>query len=302
MSSVKTLRESRGKAQPVFMEFTRLYKQYPSALYCFFEGEDSKYYGVRIKNIIRPEKDFYFSCSGKDGVLGIHKMLSARKSYANVKAAYFIDRDFDESIRERGLNEIYETPCYSIENFYTSVQCFSEVLRSEFNLRESDENFERCVSLYIKLQEEFHNAVELLNTWIACQRDKSSQLNISDISVSHFVDIDLNQITTKYVIDDLYARFPRAIAISQEELDARLTELRSSTRKKSFRGKFEIEFLLKFLQKLIHEANTANYPYFTRKVNVVLSLSKRNIISNLSQYADTPDCLDSYLKSFISPS
>ena len=302
MSSVKTLRESRGKAQPVFMEFTRLYKQYPSALYCFFEGEDSKYYGVRIKNIIRPEKDFYFSCSGKDGVLEIHEMLSSKEDYANVRAAYFIDRDFDKSIRERGLNEIYETPCYSIENFYTSVQCFSEVLRSEFKLMESDENFERCVSLYIELQEEFHNAVELLNTWIACQRDKSSPLNISKRSVLDFVKIDLNQITKKYVIDDLYSIFPGAIAISQEELDARLTELRSSTRQKSFRGKFEIEFLRKFLEKLKHEANTANYHYFTRKVKVVLSLSESNIISDLSQYADTPDCLDSYLKSFISPS
>jgi hypothetical protein len=302
MSSVKTLRESRDKAVVVFVEFTRLYKQYPSALYCFFEGEDSKYYGVRIKNIIKPEKDFYLTCSGKDGVLGIHKMLSSRKYYANVRAAYFIDRDFDKSISERGLNEIYETPCYSIENFYTSVQCFSEVLRSEFKLMESDENFERCVSLYIKLQEEFHNAVELLNTWIACQRDKSSQLNISGISVSRFVKIELNQITKKYVIDELYRMFPGAIAISQEELDARLTELRSSTRQKSFRGKFEIEFLRKFLEKLKHEANKGNYPYFTRKFKVVLSLSESNIISDLSQYADTPECLYSYLKSFISPS
>ncbi|UNU26996.1 DUF4435 domain-containing protein [Microcoleus vaginatus] len=300
--SVTTLRESRDKAVVVFVEFTRLYKQDPSALYCFFEGEDSKYYGVRIKNIIRPEKAFYLDCRGKDGVLGIHKMLSSRKYYANVRAAYFIDRDFDKSIRERGLNEIYETPCYSIENFYTSVQCFSEVLRSEFKLIESDENFERCVSLYIKLQEEFHNAVELLNTWIACQRDKSSPLNISKRSVLDFVKIDLNQITKKYVIDDLYRMFPGAIAISQEELDARLTELRSSTRQKSFRGKFEIEFLRKILEKLKHEANTANYLYFTRKVKVVLSLSESNIISDLSQYADTPDCLDSYLKSFISPS
>jgi hypothetical protein len=252
MSSVNTLRASRDKAVVVFMEFTRLYKQYPSALYCFFEGEDSKYYGVRIKNIIKPEKYFYFSCSGKDGVLGIHEMLSSRKYYANVRAAYFIDRDFDKSIRERGLNEIYETPCYSIENFYTSVECFSEVLRSEFKLMESDENFERCVSLYIKLQEEFHTAVELLNTWIACQRDKSSPLNISKRSVLDFVKIDLNQITQNYVIDDLYEKFEGTIAISQEELDARLTELRSSTRQKSFRGKFEIEFLLNFLQKLIH--------------------------------------------------
>ena len=300
--SVNTLRASRDKAVVVFTELTRLYKQYPSALYCFFEGEDGKYYGIRIKNITRPEKDFYLPCKGKEGVLGIHRMLSARKYYANIRAAYFIDRDFDKPISEIGLNGIYETPCYSIENFYTSVQCFSEILRTEFKLIESDENFEKCVSLYVRLQEEFHNAVELLNTWIACQRDKSSPLNISKRSVLDFVKIDLNQITKKYVIDDLYSIFPGAIAISQEELDARLTELRSSTRQKSFRGKFEIEFLRKFLEKLKHEANTANYHYFTRKVKVVLSLSESNIISDLSQYADTPDCLDSYLKSFISPS
>ncbi|MEG3896704.1 MULTISPECIES: DUF4435 domain-containing protein [unclassified Microcoleus] len=300
--SVNTLRASRDKAVVIFTELTRLYKQYPFALYCFFEGEDSKYYGIRIKNIIRPEKDVHLSCKGKEGVLGIHRMLSARKYYANIRAAYFIDRDFDKSISDLGLNGIYETPCYSIENFYTSVQCFSEVLRTEFKLMESDDNFERCVSLYRKLQEEFHNAVELLNTWIACQRDKSSELNISDISVSRFVNIELDKITKKYVIDDLYTMFPGAITISPEELDARLTELRCSTRQKSFRGKFEIEFMLTFLQKLMPEANQGNYPYFTRKFKVVLSLSKRNIISELSQYADTPDCLDSYLKSFRSAS
>ena len=175
--SVNTLRASRDKAVVVFTELTRLYKQYPSALYRFFEGEDSKYYGIRIKNIIRPEKDVHLSCKGKEGVLGIHRMLSARNHYANIRAAYFIDRDFDKPISELGLNGIYETPCYSIENFYTSVQCFSEVLRTEFKLIESDENFEKCVSLYVRLQEEFHNSIELLNTWIACQRDKSSQLN-----------------------------------------------------------------------------------------------------------------------------
>lgn len=296
--SVNTLRASRDKPVVVFTELTRYYKQYPSALYCFFEGEDGKYYGIRIKNIIRPEKDFYLPCKGKEGVLGIHRMLSARNHYANIRAAYFIDRDFDKSISERGLNKIYETPCYSIENFYTSVKCLSEVLKTEFKLMESDENFEKCVSLYIKLQEEFHNAVELLNTWIACQRDKSSQLNISDISVSDFVNIDLEKITKKYVIEDLYTMFPGAITISQEELDARLTDLRCSTRQKSFRGKFEIEFMVTFLLKLMLEANQGNYPYFTRKVKVVLSLSKRNIISDLSQCAYTPDCLYSYLESF----
>lgn len=296
--SVDSLRASRNKATVVFTEFTRLYKQNPSALYCFFEGEDSKYYGIRIKTIAKPKQSHYFNCHGKDGVLGIHKMLLSRKYYANVKAAYFIDRDFDIPIKESGLEGIYETPCYSIENFYTSVECFSEILKNEFKLMESDANFQRCVSLYQKLQAEFHDAVELLNAWMACQRDKSSLLNISNFSVSEFVVINLDKITIKYAIASLYNQFPKAVPISQEELDAKSNELTAKTRQKSFRGKFEIDFLFAFLQKLIEEANKGTYPYFTRKVKVILSCSRKNIISELSQYADTPDSLDAYLRSF----
>ncbi|MFQ4137432.1 DUF4435 domain-containing protein [Nodosilinea sp. PGN35] len=300
--SVDKLRNSRGKAVAVFVEFTRLYKQYETAFYCFFEGEDSKYYGIRIRNIVRPEKDIYLRCSGKEGVLGIYRMLSSRQHYVNAKTAYFVDKDFDESIYEKGMNSIYETPCYSVENFYTSAQCFSEILRSEFKLTESDENFERCISLYTKLQGEFHNSVELINAWVACHREKSSQLNISDLSVSRFVRIDLNQVVAMYTIDDLYSMFPNIPMISQQEIDEKKAELSAKTRQKSFRGKFEIEFLLAVLQKLTNEANQGTYPYFTRKVKVVLSLARRTIISDLSQYADTPDCLYSYLESFRSTS
>ncbi|HEY9798873.1 DUF4435 domain-containing protein [Anabaena azotica] len=299
--SVDNLRASREKAVVVFTEFTRLYKQYPSALYCFFEEEDSKYYGIRIKNITRPEKDIYLPCRGKEAVLGIYQMLLFRKYYANVRAAYFIDRDFDKPIDRASLSVIYETPCYSIENFYTSVQCVSEILKVEFKLLESDENFHRCVGLYTKLQEEFHNAVELLNAWIACQIDKSSQITICDLSVTRFVTIDLDKITTMYTIDDLYTLFPQAPLLSQEELDTKRSELQAMNRQQSFRGKFEIEFLRTFLQKLINEANEGNYPYFTRKVKVPLTLSIRTIISDLSQYADTPNCLYNYLESLRKP-
>jgi len=73
--------------------------------------------------------------------------------------------------------------------------------------------------------------------------------------------------------------------------------LKGNIRQKSFRGKFEIEFLFAFLQKLMSEANQGNYPYFTRRVKVVLFLTKRTIISDLSQYADTPNCLYNYIES-----
>jgi len=299
---VDNLRTSRTKAVAVFTEFTRLYKQNESALYCFFEGEDSQYYGIRIKNIVRPDKEIYLSCRGKEGVLGIHRMLSLRKSYANAKTAYFIDRDFDKSIYETDISDIYETPCYSIENFYTSVQCFSEILKNEFKLTELDENFEKSLSLYVRLQEEFHNAVELLNTWIACHRDKSSKLNITDLSIHRFINLDLNTVTAKYTIDDLSNIFTDIPVVSQQELDTKKSELLDKNRQRSFRGKFEIEFLFVFLQKLMSEANQGTDPYFTRKVKVVLHITKRTMISDLSQYADTPDCLYSYLQSLRLPS
>lgn len=293
--SVDKLRASRGKAVAVFTEFTRLYKKHAeSALYCFFEGQDSKYYGIRIKSVVRPEKCEFLSCKGKDGVLEIYKMLSSRKHYDNARKAYFVDKDFDKSIDEIG---IYETPCHSVENFYTSVECFQSILKSEFNLTEADENFERSVQLYIKLQEEFHNSVELLNAWIACHIDKSSGLNVLDINFSKLVHIDLEEVVAAYTVENLYNMFPDLPAISQQELDAKKVELRAKIRQKSFRGKFEIEFLFSFLQKLIEKANKGSYPYFTRKIKVVLQLTKKNIISDLSQYADTPKCLYSYLES-----
>jgi Protein of unknown function (DUF4435) len=296
--SVDNLRASRHRPVTVFTEFTRLYKQYESALYCFFEGEDSKYYTIRIKTIANPSKDIGMICNGKQGVLGIHRMLSSRKYYANAITAYFVDRDFDALI---GVNEIYETPCYSLENFYTSIQCFADILRSEFKLGELNENHKKCISLYKDLQKEFHDAVELLNIWIACQRDRATEINISNLSVLDFVSIELNGILLNYTIDDLIARFPTAPVLTNIELDSKKAELLSRNRQKSFRGKFEIEFLDIFLKKLSQEANKGSYPYFDCKVKVVLNLSKRTIISNLSQYADTPDCLRAYLESFKKP-
>ncbi len=297
--SVDKLRESRSKAVVAFTEFTRQYKEYQSALYCFFEGEDdNKYYGIRIETIARPEKDFYFNCNGKQGVLDIYRLINNNKNYAQVKAAYFIDRDFDLSMQDTEITGLYETPCYSIENLYTSIQSFCKILRSEFKLAESEIDFNNCKNLYTKLQQEFHDVVEFLNIWIACQREKQAVLNLSSFEIKNFVSINLDQITNNYTINDLQIQFPKAIILSQEELDLKKNELCSQLRQKSFRGKFEIYFLCSFIQKLVDAANTGNPQYFTRKISVSLNVGQKTITSILSQYADTPPCLIEYLESF----
>ncbi len=88
-----------------------------------------------------------------------------------------IERDFDTSIRAEGINEIYETPCHYIENFYTLASSFQHILKSEVKIYESDNYFDICDQLYRERQKEFHEKIEFLNAWIACQKDKNAKLN-----------------------------------------------------------------------------------------------------------------------------
>ena len=301
--SVESLRKARRSHVVAFAEFTRYYKSYPLALYCFFEGEDSKYYGIRIKTIAMPDKYFFLPCGGKDGVLKIHQIISSEVYYKSSIADYFIVRDFDESIYSKGLGSIYETPCYAIENFYTSCQCFADILKDEFKLLEGEEDFSKSIQLFKKLQAEFHDAISQLNAWIACQKDKNVKLNMEGWSIDTFVRIDLTGISKGYNLEDLYVKVEAAVPISPDKIAEKEKELREQNPQKSFRGKFEIEFFLKLLRKFIREANEPrrkSSSYFSEKIKVTLKLSdgNTNTISELSQYAETPKCLIAYLKKF----
>ncbi len=295
--SVDQLRQSRRTATAVFTEFSRLYNDKTEDLFCFFEGKDSPYYGVRIKNIIGIKDYQPCKCNGKKNVLAVYENISARPFYQQAKLAYFIDRDFDKSIAEQGLQAIYETPCYSIENFYTSITCFSAILKEEFDLTEIDEDFQKCIDLYRNRQQEFHNAVETLNVWIACQREISSNIQLSKITVHKHITITLERVSNVYTLEDIQQIFPDTPIIPPEKLEAKKQELHFSNPQLSFRGKFEIEFLQKFIAQLVQDANK-NIKYFKNKRPVKLSIAEPEILSRLSQYADTPDCLRSYLLQF----
>jgi len=137
---IEKLRESRNNAIVIFIKFTRLKSKHNSSLFCCFEGDDSKYYGSRIENIVQfnPDELHPFSCGGKEEVLKFYRMINKNNDYKEVKIAYFVDKDFDESIIGLYNNKIYETPCYSIENLYTTTSAFKRILKSEFNFNESE--------------------------------------------------------------------------------------------------------------------------------------------------------------------
>lgn len=303
--SIENSRKKRKevKANTTFIRFAQ-YQKDRSIVFCFFEGEDSKYYGGRVKNFTRKESR-YFDCGGKQNVLEVHRLISAKQEYADVLVAYFIDRDFDPSIHTENNVEkyanIYETPCYSIENFYTSLDCFQEILRCEFNLSDLDDDFSKCSQLYQNRQQEFHDIAGILNAWVALQRGKKAEVNLSDFKLDKFIQVSLESIGSTYNVEILAGKFSESATLTEDEINNKLNELCSQNCQKSFRGKFELYFLYKFLDALVSDANQKSPKYFSEKLKVSFQFSPKTMISDLSQYADTPNCLIYYLERHKKP-
>lgn len=303
--NVETLRENRYGATVIFTKFILLKSKHNTSLFCCFEGDDSKYYGWRIENILNFETDnlHFFNCGGKMEVLRFYQIVNKNEYYKEVKLAYFVDKDFDESIIEKYKQKIYETPCYSIENFYTTIMAFKRILKSEFNIDECDDDFQKCLDIFINRQKEFHEKMTLFNAWLFCHRDlsksdKTPRLNLSDFNLKRLIPkINLMEVVGDYDKKTIAHLFPEASIISDEVLESKIDELKKLDPQVYFRGKFEIDFLYNFIEAIKSELKKPD-GVIKKRNGVHINISKKNMISELSQYADTPDGLKKYLAKF----
>lgn len=307
MTRITQLRQSRNSYSTALLKFTRIFAKKTECLICIFEGNDSKYYGIRITEIVGTTNWESISCGGKFHVLKLHQTISRNVQYRKALVAYFIDRDFDTSLPKRTKQHLYETPCYSVENFYSTKSCFMRILKAEFGLDEYDDkdnSFKKCIEVFECTQGKFHRAISLLNAWIMTQRRKNqnhSTLNLNNVSLDKLIKVDLDNVEKRYNFEKLSKLFPEAETINETEVDSKVSEFhkrKSEYLVKIFRGKYEIEFLRIIIMKLIEDRSSRRPRYISCGGKTRLSISKTNIISELSQYADTPDCLREYLKQF----
>jgi len=216
---------------------------------------------------------------------------------------FFVDKDFEEPLTNPLAQEIYETSCYSIENFYTCPVVFERILKCKFNYNEANDEYPVLLDMYKTRHDEFQHATTLFNAWIACQRDSytinptgTERVNLGGFNLGGFIPaIDMNGVAQNYDIDKICGIFKKAAVIPPEVLESKVREFEAHTDKGSlFRGKFEVYFLRKFLESLVKELRSDN-SRFVKMLGVHLNVSGDNIISELSQYAETPSDLKDYL-------
>lgn len=299
-SRLDRFRKARTTASSVFAQIVQLNKKYENPLFCCFEGEDYKYYGIRVESLKQKdyEKIIPLKCGGKQEVTKLYALVSKEITLNFKTFVYFIDRDFDDQIDSSELN-IYETPVYSVENFYTSICAFEKILVNELKIEETQSQFEYCMKLFKERQCEFHKGISLLNAWIYCQRKNEcpdNKLNLSSFKINTLISsFTLQKVDfIGYDLEYLEGCFENSVKISENELLNAKVYLDESPQE-LYRGKFELEFLYNFITKLTQSINIKESP-FEGTTKVGFNISKVNLMSEISQYAKTSECLKTYIR------
>lgn len=301
-SRAQFLRDQRGAESVKLREFMKLFRVHGvEGVYCFVEGEDSKYYSIRIRAKYHSLEPNFINSGGKQSVLKLYEVITKKTEYNDARLLFFVDRDFDQLINNP---DIYETPVYSIENFYTSLSCFSRILKIYFKLNEACDDFAVSIALFNRMQEKFHNAMLLINAWIAYQRDISNaqntaRLDLKDIDLDEFVTIKIDQVQERYNIEKIKEFFPNAIQVQERDLAEKIEIFKNQNKQEIFRGKYEIEFLRKFLEILRTEIGRKHSNIFKERKTISLQLSRKNLLSELGDCADISSCLVSYIEKMI---
>jgi hypothetical protein len=305
--TVEELRRGREQPQVGYTEFVLAVKRYPTHLFCFFEGGgDPIYYISRIKSVTTTYQTII--CGRKSSVIAVNALIAGRREYNGYKTAFFIDRDFNAPLAPR-TRPIYETPCYSIENFYTSAAAFKCILTNLFKLSEfseSNPDHDNLLNLYQERQREFHEATLLFNAWYAClieQREQQGRLIGVQLKADlpkGWVTSGLSGVQQNYTLTTIQQEFPDAALVDDALLQQKIAAFEQADQGNVFRGKYELGFLVKFIRLVLTDSKSKQRAVTTAKINFSFgdasSIGQEQALTVFSACADTPEGLIAYLK------
>ena len=302
MSRKDKMIEQSDCVEAIFLSYIQ--QKSSQKMILFFEGKDDfKYYCPRILSIYR-EEYINYNCNGKENVLKIYKMI-IEQAVENRKVIkmFFVDKDYDDNSNIDN-NDIYITPTYSIENLYFTNLAIESMIRGEMGLsaesKADDQDFKIAYN-YIK--EGRDNIIEKILYGNACyslQIKKSHKKNYKKPSLTAIKKYkDIESISK---LEDFEVKLNGTyIKMTEEEIKEEYERL-SSDSIRFIRGKYLFEKMPKYINKIVEESNKGiehDGHFFSKKRNMSLNTSESTLITDLSSYAETPRCLQEYIKKCV---
>ena len=294
------MREQRNVSGALFKKFTEAHHFFGSHAFCFFEGEDGKYYNSRIEDVLG-ENYIPYVAGNKKEVLRIKRKIQADPLYDNVCTMFFVDRDYDEPLGNTD-KDLFETPCYSIENLYAHESVLSRILRSEFGLNVADSDYHKCITDYRLRLNEFNQHILKFNAVVKYQHQHAPEVvcAFSSIQTSHLVKITIDEVTKGTRHDEHIAKLLEKLNVD----DGLLATIECGLLSEGdpcfvLRGKNQLDFFVSMIN-IFRDLHSSG-GYFSEKRNGVRVNLTKNRLSELSQYAITPPELISFLEAHKPP-
>ena len=279
-------------------------KSTPNCMFCFVEGKsDTDYYHNKVKSIYGPNHMF-IDCYSKSFVLQMYKEIHD-KDKDSKKLAFFIDRDFDSHV---SLDHLYETECYSIENYYVYEESFSDFLQYGLHVDKSSTEYQEAMDFYHNEFHKFHTVMLDFNAWIAVCKNKNIKKEMRHLEKlgtsvpDGFLKNDIEGTYTQiYDLNKLNQHFKANPLITKEEVDAQKDEFDSKDFYKIFRGKYEIHFLCELLNYLRIKASHKKKAdrMLLDKAIVSWDINHSKLMIYYSDYAYFPKELNDFIKSYV---
>ncbi len=166
--TVQEMRSARDTHTAIFLKY--LNKVNKVRLFCFFEGQEDRYYYVNEINLILNEKFIWLGCDGKSNLSKALVLIEKDKetNKRNIQLMFFMDGDFNnkEEFAELLTNystDLYILEAYSFENFYCTKECFEKILEREFGVENLSDDMLEFTQDYQNLIDKTKNFYETLN-------------------------------------------------------------------------------------------------------------------------------------------
>lgn len=299
MTFIEKLRNSRQTPQKCYLEYNKIRQKRPQAFIAFLEGYDAPYY-LPIIALIDGQYPEQVICGNKKNVIGTHDSLKAKKELSKAKTGFFIDRDYDDNSNIQHRIDYFITKGYSVENYYCSQTVFERILKCYMHYNCAHPDYDALVSNYTYLQLQYNNVIIEFNGWYCAlkRNEVTVEWSLDEKMPKGYVviNIELFKIEKKYSLTKIHQNFKAKPQPSTEDV-LKWSKWIMQDAVYNMRGKFEFQFLISYLSSLQKMVKNPANAFEDHSMN--FSLSQKEALSALAQYAERDDDLDDYIRKRI---
>lgn len=293
---ISELKKSRDSPVVLKHRLVELRGSVPRSRIFVFEGDDDKivYYSWIEK--VHPGLVYEsFCCRGKKRVLQLRDIVQRDKSNLEDAVYFFVDYDFDGLQGRNDGDDLFITEAYSVENYLVTENVLDSILSTNFHCNGHPDTRGIILLEYRRLLDIFLEHSKEANFQIYLSRvleiPLKSQLpnNCNKIAA-----VDLKQVHPREI--DLSEWVELQKAPSSHDVMRLRKEFESIVPQWGYRGKFILDFFMKWLEKLGEDYRSENPIFFQGIDRRSKARTNENVIGVLATKAKPPVGLDEFIR------